>query len=62
MSRHGSVTERVVLMYKVFWKSPLTGATGALSRPLSRYLAEFRLAHERHAAPQLIWWVEPVAG
>ncbi|WP_176525094.1 hypothetical protein [Caenispirillum bisanense] len=49
-------------MYKVFWKSPLTGATGALSRPLSRYLAEFRLAHERHAAPQLIWWVEPVAG
>ena len=53
--------EWVVPMYKVVWKSPLSGATGTLTRPLSRYLAEFRAAHERHAAPQLIWWVEPVA-
>lgn len=49
-------------MYQVFWKSPLTGATGSLTRPLSRYLAEFRAAHERLAHPHMILWVEPVAG
>lgn len=49
-------------MYRVFWKSPLTGASGSLTRPLARYLAEFRAAQEAHAHPHMIWWVEPVAG
>lgn len=46
-------------MYRVFWKSPLSGATGSLPRAFSRYLAEFRAAHERQAHPHMIWWVEP---
>ncbi|GAA0567963.1 hypothetical protein [Caenispirillum bisanense] len=49
-------------MYRVLWKSPLSGATGALTRPLSRYLAEFRLAQERQAQPNMIWWIEAVPG
>lgn len=49
-----------MLLYRVFWKSPFTGASGALPGAVSRYLAEFRAGHERAGAPHIHWWVEPV--
>lgn len=48
-------------LYRVFWKSTLTGASGALTGPVSRYLAEFRASHERVGSPHITLWVEPVA-
>lgn len=47
-------------LYRVVWKSDLSGASGAASGPLTRYLAEFRAAHQRLAHPHMTWRVEPV--
>ncbi|EKV31470.1 hypothetical protein C882_3843 [Caenispirillum salinarum AK4] len=48
-------------LYNVVWKSAFSGATGVLSSPVGRYLAEFRAAQERRAQPHMTWWVEPAA-